>query len=305
MFGLFASKITHFVKPVFAVGLFLVVGAAVLLLASPAMAQSQKATVIHEDAIVYSDADFDAPMIGTLKLGSVYEISLGRKGPFYKIRIKPGMTAWIADNDIRPNNTKNPSASTEKSRKKKAPVVEEEEDPISPKRRPFDEQRFRGLGLEMIQYKEDTLGSKQSQGLLFYGFQFAGPNTLFSGDVPIESNILFHSGAPNYYNTAPGHGGTGWIIITDFLFQTTNPAGTNFNYFYGFGPVLKYSHFDLSLMSGGKSGNYAADDVGLGAVFNLGMGFRIFNNGAVRLEGKYYWEKQMYPALSLSFLWAF
>lgn len=254
-------------------------------------AQVQQATVIEDGALVYKEADFDAPIIASLKRGSVYTISKSVKGPFYKIRIKPGSVGWVSDVDIRPGVINLKPSKLKKESKK-------EEEKSVPKK-PFFAARYRGLALDYINFTEDTLGEERSDYLLFYGLKFNGFDTLFQGEIYAEGNLLFHFGAPKYYADVTKKNADGFIFIADFLLQTAIPQGKNQLFYYGFGPVFKYSHFNLELPDGARTLNYSADDMSLGAVFNLGLAFRLWKT-SLRTDAKWYWEKAQYPGFGLS-----
>lgn len=260
----------------------------VWLLPFSVWAQAQQATVIIEGAMVYQDADFDAPVISTLKLGGVYSISTKKKGPFYKIRLKPGYTGWISDTDIKPGVIK--IAAPEKAK----PEREEK------RKRPFFATRYRGPVLQYTNYMEDTLGKERTDGLLFYGAKINGFNTMFTGEIYTDANILFFFGAPSYYQDYTKHSADGFIFIADFLLQTVMPQGKNMLFFYGFGPMFKYSHFNLDVPSGSSTLSYSADDMSLGAVFDLGTAIRM-GSWSLRGDAKYYWERTKYFAFGLSF----
>ncbi len=260
--------------------------------ATPAAnSQSQQATITNE-ALIYQNDDFDAPVIATLKRGTVYTISKGKKGPFYKIRVKPGTVGWIADTDVKVGVHK---VATPKAQKEMKPLFDPEKE-NDKKKKPFFASRFRGFTLDYIYYTEDTIGGTQSEFMMFYGAKFYGFNTLFDGEIYTESNILFSPSAPKYYEDVTGKSAGGFIFITDFLFQTPTPRGKDVITFYGFGPMLKYSHFNLEVPDGNRTLNYAADDMTIGAVINLGFAAR-FNRVAVRFDAKYYWEKTQYYGL--------
>lgn len=249
------------------------------------LAQVQKGTIIADEAQIYKDPDFDAPVMTVLKQGQVFQISKGKKGPFYKIRLKPGVTGWVSDAEIRPGVIK------AEDLHEAARAEEEAEEAHARGKRPFFASRYRGLSLDFIDYAEDTMGGRRNAMTTFYGLKFNGYNTLFSGDMYTESNILFHSGAPDYYKQYTGHEGSGYIVILDFLFQTVLPKGKDLIFFYGFGPMFKYSHFDLTLT--GSQDGYSADDMTLGVLFNVGAAYRI-KRVSIRPDIKYYWEKEGY-----------
>lgn len=260
----------------------------VLLLPLSVWAQAQQATVVIDGALVYQDADFDAPVISTLKLGGVYSISTKKKGPFYKIRLKPGYTGWISDTDIKPGVIK--ITAPEKTK----PEREEK------RKKPFFATRYRGPVLQYTNYMEDTLGKERTDGLLFYGAKFNGFNTMFTGEIYTDANILFFFGAPSYYQDYTKRSADGFIFIADFLLQTVMPQGKNMLFYYGFGPMFKYSHFNLDVPSGASNVSYSADDMSLGAVFDLGTAVRM-GDWSLRGDVKYYWERTQYLAFGLSF----
>lgn len=271
-----------------------------------AQAQSQKAIVVNQGAYVYKDADFDAQIIAQLKAGQVYDISLKQKGPFYKIRLKPGVTGWIADNDVRLSKGAKPAAgkTAEKDAKKPEKTDKPEEKNSFLEKKPpksFYASRYRGPTVGYLSYSENTMGKVRTQNLPFYGVRVAGPNTMFSGDFRTDAEFLFHFGAPKYYEKGTGYPASGWIFLTDFIFETANPQSKWHMLTYGFGPMFKYTHYEVSLLQSGKEISYSLDDMTLGAVFDLGLHFRIANTYALRFNVKYYWEKTQYWGGAITF----
>lgn len=266
-------------------------------------AQSQKAIVINQGALIYKEADFDAPVLAELKAGQVYDISLKQKGPFYKIRLKPGVVGWIADNDIRLSKGAKASAGkTTDKETKKTDKSDEKNSFIEKKRtKSFYASRYRGPVLGYLAHSEDTMGAVRSSNMPFYGFKVAGPNTMFSGDFRTDAEFLFHFGAPSYYEKGTGYPASGWIFLADFIFETASPQSKWHMLTYGFGPMFKYTHFEVSMLQNGKEISYSLDDMVLGAVFDLGLHFRIANAYALRFNVKYFWEKTQYWGGSLTF----
>ncbi|MEN0057628.1 MAG: SH3 domain-containing protein [Bdellovibrio sp.] len=277
-------------------GLFLVLGVIGLIFFSSgrAEAQAQQGTILNEGALVYQEADFDAPVIETLKRGAVFHISTGKRGPFYKIRLKPGVLGWVADTDIKPGVHRIAPVP------KKNPKAEEKEK----KRKPFFATRYRGPVIEYINYTEDTLGQERSTYLPFFGVKFNGYNTLFDGEIYTESNILVHVGAPSYYADVTKKSADGFIFLVDFLFQTVLPQSKTHLFYYGFGPLFKYSHLNIEVPQGTKTLAYAADDMTLGALFNIGLAFRL-GDLSLRTDAKYYWERTRYYGFGLNLGWDF
>lgn len=268
-------------------------------------AQSQQAQIVNQGALVYKDADFDAPILAELKAGQSYAISIKKRGPFYKIRIKTGVTGWIADNDVRLSTVASPvgQAGPGKTAKgENTPASKSEKKSEAPARplKPFYSSRYRGPVVSYLTYNENSMGAIRSQNMPFYGFKVAGPNTMFSGDFRTDAEFLFRSGAPDYYQSATGRAASGWIFITDFIFETAMPQSKWHMVTYGFGPMFKYSHFEVGLTESGKEINYSLDDMSLGAVFDLGLAFRT-GKYALRFNTKYYWEKTKYWGFGITF----
>lgn len=265
-----------------------------------AEAQSQKAMVVNQGALVYKDADFDAPVVTELKAGQVFDISLKQKGPFYKIRVKSGVLGWIADNDIR--LSKSGKLSPVKTPPKGDAKKEEKDSFLEKKRaKSFYASRFRGPVLSYLTYSENTMGALRADNTPFYGFKVAGPNTMFSGDFRTDAEFLIHFGAPSYYQKGTGYPASGWIFLADFIFETASPQSKWHMLTYGFGPMFKYTHYEVSLLQNAKEVSYSLDDMTLGAVFDVGLHFRMANTYALRFNVKYYWEKTQYWGGSLTF----
>lgn len=259
-------------------------------------AQSQKGTIVGEEAQIYQDPDFDAQVIAVLKLGGIYVISKSRKGPFYKIRIKSGVIGWIADTDVRPGIFK---VNAENKEEAEAELEEKVETG-----KPFFATRYRGPVVEFVNYTEETMGKERSSHLPFYGIKWAGFNTLIKGEIYTDSSLLFYSGAPSYYQDLTGKSAEGFILNAQFLFQTVDNISRSVLYYYGFGPVARFSHFSLQLAEAANTNSYAADDLALGAVFDMGIAVR-FKKLSLRGDAKYYWEKTKYSAFGINFGWEF
>ncbi len=269
------------------------------------IAASQWGTIVVDEAIVFHEPDFDAEMISQVRRGEIFPMSVRPQGPFYKIKLKDGRLGWVMDVDIKAGRLKQDTINIkllEKNSKDQASLTDKLK---ATPRVHFAGQRWRGLQYELIQFSEKTLGKKRSDSLGFVGLRIAGPNTLFEGDTFVTTDLLFYTTAPKYYEQATGEKADGWIMLTQVLFQTVNPQGSSTYSMFGFGPLVKYSHFNLGLDRSGKSYQYAVDDMYLGFVFQGGVAAR-FNQGfSARLDAKYYYEKQQYLSLGLSVLGQF
>lgn len=275
-----------------------------ILVTGPAMAASQKGLISSEETYIFKEADPDSDVLAVLPPGKSYDISTGKLNGFYKIRLKPGMIGWVNEMDIKVDGQPSPpKRGAKKTPGKKTTVAKKKEATPQRPSTPLHLKRFRGLALESVNFTEDTMGQVRSENLLFYGFKWSGNNTFIEGEVYTDTEILFHSGAPKYYETATGKDAGGFILMGNFLFQTDVPFSRKAMAFYGFGPAFRYSHFEATLdndPSAGKTRSYALEDMTVGAVFNAGVAFAIARS-AVRMDLRYYWEIQRYTSLGLAF----
>lgn len=256
--------------------------------ATPA-SKGQTAEVTVDGAIVYQEANFDAPVIVTLPVGKKIRISTGKKDTFYRILVKPGVTGWISDVDVSVPLSKSvkSKASSKKSKKAKA------ERPKNTK--PYYLRRHLGLQYMIVQYREKTLGRRPIESLGFVGFKMTGTDVLIEGDLPSEINFMFHSGAPDYYRDITGVGMSGFAMLADMMLLSPVAIGDGHTVSIGFGPMMKYSRFTTSI--GGKSLNL--EDFNLGAAFSLAAGIGV-GPVSLRAEYKYFWETQTYSGLGVA-----
>lgn len=266
--------------------------------------KAQKALITGEQTYIFQKPNFDAEVATILTPSkTIYFISMGKWGPFYKIRLEPGKTGYVLDSDIR--ILKDPKNKTQGSSKNS----EEEKDAggKSKKRRhakSFKNARYWGGVLQMTDFTENTMNNIRHQYLPFYGIKVSGPHTVLEDDTNIEVDLLLHWGPPSYYTDATSNTAAGFLIITDLLWQSLQQQSKNVMTFFGAGPMFRYSHISSTLTMGTTKSEYALDDMVLGAAFNAGMVTRL-DQYALRLDAKYYWEKQKYWAIGLAFQYEF
>lgn len=261
--------------------------------------KSYRGVVIAEEGgTVFQEPNFDSATLGMVSPGQNFEISSGKRNGFYRIRLKPGTLGWISDAEIKPlgmretkpTNTKAPGKPKKEAPKKKA---------FKP--RPINHTRYVGLLFSSVNYLEDTMGAKRKESLSMFGLRWSGPNTVMSGDINIDSEILVKTSPPNFYRQATGNPATGFMLIGDFVFVTDIPQSKSLMAYYGFGPMFRFSQYNVLLnMDGGKTRNYNLTDITLGAVFALGVATALGDHYALRLDGRYYWETQRYTSVSLA-----
>lgn len=270
------------------------------------LAASQWGTIVVDEAMVFKDPDFDSDMIAQVHRGEVFVMGTQPQGPFYKIKLKDGRLGWVMDVDIKPGKNSSTQTTVKKNEKKtKNNIVQNSDKSKSPAKVIFGAQRWRGLHYELIQFTEKTMGKKYSESLGFLGLRIAGPNTVADGDTFVTTDVLFYFDAPKYYDQVTGQKADGWIMLTQFLFQTLYAQASQYYSMIGFGPLFKYSHFNLSLDRSGKIYNYSADDMYLGFVLQGGVAARLNPSLSLRLDAKYYYEKQQYFSGGFSLMGSF
>jgi hypothetical protein len=258
---------------------------------------TRRGKVITAGALVYKTASFDGKVLGKLSAGKTFPISSKTVGPFYKLKVKEGVYGYIADTDIRPILTAKEIQAKKKAGLEKAQARQEKKKEQK-KKKAFEFQKYRGLSLSNVNFREETMGLRPTETMLFYGAKFSGPDVLVQGGY-VDANLLFHFGAPKYYSDATGKSADGFALLMDFLFQSAMPQGENTLLMLGFGPMFKYSKYSVALGVGGKEEAYDMIDMTVGVVLNAGLAQR-FDSFALRGEIKYYWEKMQYTALGLS-----
>ncbi len=273
---------------------------------SKAAAGSQRGVVSVEEATVFKDANFDSEVLEMAPQGRVFEMSLGKRDGFYRVRLKPGTTAWISEGEIQAQGTAEAPAAEAPLKKetKKKQSKKTEDAPLEPrkKRKSMEAMRFRGFSLESVNYAESTMGALRHETLLTYGFRVSGPNTLFTGDMPTDLEIMVHPSAPSYYATQTGNSTSGFLLMGNFLFLTQIPESKTMMFYYGFGPSLRYSTYRVTLGDAASTNqkSYDLSDMTLGAVFGAGLNLMLGDQYALRLDGRYYWESERYFALGLA-----
>ncbi|MFP5520017.1 MAG: SH3 domain-containing protein [Bdellovibrionia bacterium] len=265
------------------------------------------AMVVGESPYVFANANFDSPIIGELKPGQKVIISKAKKGPFHRVRLPNKKLGWIADSEVKIMSAK----AIEKAQKDAEENVgnifadsggdlsELEDDPQ--KRKQYMQwSRHRGIAYDIVQYTEDTQGEERTEALGFIGFRMTGADTLFSGLATADTHVLFSTQVPSYYKKLTSNAASGFVSLWHFQFLTQTPLSRSTVYHYGFGPMVKYSQFQLKV--GNKT--FTAEDLNIGAVFGFGLGFKL-GPIALRPDFKYYWEKTKYWSLGLGLLYEY
>jgi hypothetical protein len=281
-----------------------------------AWAGPAKGRVRSDGAVIYKGASFDSDVLTNLPAGNVYYISNRLfNGAFYRIMVKKNVFGYVPDYQMDPLSGSassvavSPSKRATKNSAKKNSTKEKSEssEPVrrEPPQLPLTVTRFGGLEYAMIDFKEHTMGGNYHANTSFYGFKFSGSNLLIEGPFTMDINLLFSFGAPDYYADATKNSADGFIMLSDVMIQYNDALTRRAMFYFGFGPLLRYSKFNLALGSGAATKAYLAQDMNLGIDFNAGIAAQLARRWVVRGELRYYWEKSMYPGYAAAVQYSF
>lgn len=279
----------------------------VLLLTPISQAQNLRAFITADEAFVYEKPDFDSQIIGAAIKGEVYSVSRGKRGAFHKIRLKPGVLGWVSEVDFKVVSEAQAKQLQQRKKQvatssKKKSKGESSSGAKIKRNKPINECAYWGPTVHWASFTENTMGAKRSDALFFLGARLSGPGTLFWDETFTDASLALAWGAPKYYQKVTGRSADGWILLADYLYIMDFPQSRRLMSFIGFGPMFRYSHFNVSLPQEGVSRDlsYSLDDMALGAVFAGGFAYQMGNN-ALRIDAKYHWEKQAYFGAGVSF----
>jgi hypothetical protein len=263
-----------------------------------------RAEVVAEEALVYSKADFDAPILDSLKKGEVFEISRRLYGAFHAVRLRSGKVGFIADSDVRPLGKKSQnrrgglSAQSEAKADVKADVKAQAKTPI--KKKPDANSKTVGGTLMSLRFREDTMGLRPTDQMPFFGLRLSGPDLVVAGPVLTDINFLISGRAPNYYSEVSSGGASGYAFLVDFALEMPNKLNRLVWSYWGFGPFVKYSRWQTSIENLNSANSvYVMEDMALGLKLQAGLLFHL-GGAKLRLEIPYYWEKMHHSGLALS-----
>lgn len=259
------------------------------------------AIVKTEGALVYAQPDFDSEVLGSLSQDQKIRSSRGTTGAgakFYRVRVG-GVTGYVADIDLQVEGAasspdKEPRTSKKQTAEKSEDKRDEKQESKKKERLPIFFSKFVGVSVGQTFFKEGITGVDAKEALLTYGLKVTGPDVVFTGPV-IDFDLVLHYGAPTYYEKLSATKPTGFVMFanTIFLFPILNR--NNQMVFAGAGPLGVLSSFKVT--NSDRVMDLTA--LNLGLAFSLGGAVR-FENVAIRLDGRYYYEKQSYPGLQLS-----
>jgi hypothetical protein len=263
------------------------------------------AIVISDGAIVYLAPDQDSTVIMMLPEGQKVRVSKNAttSGPdggdkFHKIRVKTkegSRLGYISAIDIQVGEASpGKSAISKQSAKRKKASARKKFDGEEKHREEMYFSRFVGVLIGSSEYKESINNVNSNTNFLIYGLKVTGPDLLLGGGMVMDINVALHYGAPSYYEQLSAVKPTGFVLFLDADLIVPIVHNDNSMIYLGLGPLLvlsKYSVLNADRMMDLSSAN-------LGASFEFGGALR-FSKVAVRLEAKYYIEKQFYKQFQI------
>jgi hypothetical protein len=262
------------------------------------------ATVTTDGALLLQQADPDANPVGQLAEDTKVRVSRqsvdGPDGTKFR-RIKVGKRiGYISEIDIRigdgPAPDDRPKSSGGKKLSKKEAAKEAKKKAarkkaMGDKREEMLFSRFVGVLIGTSEYKEGIDGVNASTNLIVFGLKITGPDLILSGPI-VDFNLALHYGAPEYYQQLSATKPNGFVLLTDLLFVGPFAHSQDSMVYVAGGPMLAISKF--SLVNSGRAMDLTSLNLGLSLA--LGGAIRL-DKVALRLEAKYYIEKQSYKEL--------
>jgi hypothetical protein len=274
--------------------------------------RGQPAIVIVDGAAIYEKANFDSPVMDYLERGKKVLISkrvyrgAGGLGAFYKIKIRRGIFGYVTDVDVQVDReAKN---RVEDSRRKPPGQSGDVDDPlkINPDLENPEEgnpdgdgrggiylTRYLGLGLNQFGYAETIAKRKKSANTSLIAIKLSGPGKSMGG-MPLDYEFSFTSKAPSFYGQSFSSS-KGFLFLSHAMTIMPLKVFKEGMFFYGFGLVAKYSKFDVVIKENANKTPVDSQDLvaGLGGHFGY---THSFSQGkyAIRVDGKYYYEKESY-----------
>ncbi len=297
-------------------------GACALLLSLTSQAQSAKeiikspnwtkASVVTDGGAVYTSTDFDSPVKEYLAHGTVVWLmkksvhGRGGLGIFHKVRYKT-KSGYMADTDIRilPGKGGLAGAGSKAPQKTSSPPAVDAPTSMAWEREEQEEARkgpqglfftrYVGGALGLIQHTEKFSGKKLSSSVPMVGLRMSGPGVLFDGP-PLDVNILFTPQTPGYYSRVTDQSVNGFMFLGDVMAILPFLHKKNSLFYYGLGLMWTYSSYKVSI----AERQLDSQDLRIGAEFGLGYVHRLGRTMAVRLDGRYFYEKTQYFGLITS-----
>lgn len=262
--------------------------------------KTQVAVIAIEGAAVYQFANFDSPVIEYVKAGTKViasirpRVGIGGFGAFYRVKLPSGKLGWIADVDLTTQFKDDPKTKNKTDVNPDFEALKEEEEMKGREEIYFE--KYIGGSLGMVQFSEKFDGRELSSDVPVFGFRAVGPGLIGDGP-PLDFSFLFSIEAPDHYTAFANGPATGFFVLTDVILPFPIMETKKSLFGLGLGPMLTYTNFQVAV----RDTAIDSQEIRIGAVSSLNYMYR-FSNFAVRLDGKYYFEKTDYLGFYFSFL---
>lgn len=271
-----------------------------ILFCSLSAFSAQKGTINVPEADIYSDEDFDAEVIDSVKQGETYSISSKTYGAFYKIKLKSGKIGYVADYQLDVNGkpfVEKPfrtepevlPSSKKLSKNKKS----KDDDPIEKEYDDDDDLNFKtdfsGVTLQLINFHEETLGTLQVDNLYAVGYK--------KMDAAFAWEIFVSPQAPKYYAEKLKGSVQGFHIWGLSGFNSLVPISKFSRLRYGGSIMLHGARTKVDV----PTKSYELQDITLGAALEGAYVVQI-KKVAFEVSLKYFFDRDNYGSLGLSLL---
>ncbi len=252
----------------------------------------QKAKIVSPEVEVYSEDDFDSPVLTVVHENESYLISNKTYGPFYRIKLNNGKVGYIVDYELDiegkgrlKERDLDEVMMEEEAKAAKLPQATDEE---SEEEAQVFGQSYSGLTLQLINYHENTLGADQVDDLTGLGYKKIGDTSW---------SVLAAFKVPKYYTDKTGYSAKGLKLWGDIGFSNpiTNLGNSEIRFSGSF--FTQVSLIQLQT----PTRKYDLHDITLGLALEVGWLVK-FQKNAIDFAIKYYIDKSNYAGLGLSFL---
>lgn len=255
---------------------------------------AQKAKIVSPQSDIYSAADFDSDVLGSVKGGESYMISSKVYGPFFRIQMKSGKIGYIPDTEVYIegkglavpeggdveedpflNDMEDPPETINKTKNKKSKKFQEDDDQV-----------LKGLTLQLVNYHEDTLGAVQVDDLPAIGYKYLS-------DLTWEVLLSFKT--PKYYSDKLQATVKSYNLWADFGISNDVPLSPVFSGRYGAG---LFSHLSIVKVET-VAKTYDMQDLTVGAYLEGAMLIK-FEKLSYDFSLKYLFDRQSYGVLGFT-----
>ena len=260
--------------------------------------RNYKVVQLKNESPVYEAPNFDSPVKLFLPKGKrVRYFPKRHKGPggfgvFYKVKIRKNEYGYVVEDDIdapKKPLVKSPSHNNEID----GPFGEAPFDIKDDSNHSIYLSRYMGFTYNLVNYSEDIAGQNLTAITNFLGIKLSGPGVLIG--APLDVNIMILFGTPTYYQRFAS-ATTGFLLISDIIFMLPLVERQWALIYYGAGPLLTYSKYDVKVK--GLKSIWDSQEIRMGGSFPLGVAFK-FSSFLLKAEAKYYVEKKRYFGLQV------